>query len=281
MDMLIAESGSTKTEWRLCRDGEIVNSFRSRGFNPNVMPEEAIKSEIQALQQNHLPEENISRIFFYGAGTRGEAQNALMKGIFETIFPYADVTIGYDLLAAVRSTGRSEGMVCILGTGSSACLHSQGEIDEIRGGLGYLFGDEGSGADLGRSLIKAMLQGDLPDAVGNYVLEKEGMNLHDLKMAITRHPKPNVRMAVLAPFLREFLHLAEVFELVTGRFEDFLSTTVCRFDNSGQLPLDVIGSVGYYFAGPFTQACENKKITVGNFIKDPIEHLVNYHLRQQ
>lgn len=276
--MLIAESGSTKTEWRLCHGGKVVKSFRSRGFNPNVMPEEMIRNEISSIQKSHLSGDQPDSIFFYGAGTRGKTQNQLVKNIFQGLFPHAEITIGYDLLAAARSTGRTEGLACILGTGSSVCRHKNFEIEEIRGGLGYMFGDEGSGADLGRSLVKALLQHDLPEEVGVYLEEKEGMGIHDLKMAITRHPKPNVRMAVLAPYLQEFLHLPEVFEMVTERFGQFLDTTVCRFPGYRQLPVDIIGSVGYYFSKAFSQACDARGITPGKYIKDPIEFLVTYHL---
>ncbi|MDX2247258.1 MAG: hypothetical protein SF052_10800 [Bacteroidia bacterium] len=276
--MLIAESGSTKTEWRLCREGKVVNAFRSRGFNPNVMPAETILKELAVLQKTHLSAATPGKIFFYGAGTRGEAQNRIMADIFRNLFPLAEIIIGYDLLAAARSTGRPEGIACILGTGSSACRHKNYEIEEIRGGLGYLFGDEGSGADLGRNLVKAILQKDFPPEVAAFVEEKEGMGIHDLKMAITRHPKPNVRMAVLAPYLQEFLAIPEVFAQVSERFGLFLDTTVRRIPDYFDLPVDIIGSIGYYFSKPFAEACILRNITPGKFIKDPIDPLVDYHL---
>lgn len=242
------------------------------------MPEEMIRTEISVMQKNYLFGDEPGKVFFYGAGTRGDAQNQMMNDIFQHLFPSATVFIGYDLLAAARSTGRTEGLACILGTGSSVCHHKNYEIEEIRGGLGYLFGDEGSGADLGRSLVKALLQNDLPAEVGKFLEEKEGMGLHDLKMAITRHPKPNVRMAALAPYLQEFLHVPEIFAMLSERFGQFLDTTVCRFPGYRQLPLDIIGSIGYYFSQAFSQACDARGITPGNYIKDPIEYLVTYHL---
>lgn len=277
--MLIAESGSTKTEWRLCKDGKVEKSFRSRGFNPNVMPAESILADIRNLREQHLSDINPEQIFFYGAGTRGDAQNRVVSEVFKQVFPHATVFVGYDLLAAARSTGRMEGLAGILGTGSSVCLHRHFDIVSIKGGHGYIFGDEGSGADLGRTLVKGLLQEDFPSEVLEYVEKEEGMSLSDLKMAVTRHPKPNVRLASMAPYLREFLEIPEVRVAIRERFALFLKGSVCHFNNFQTLPLDIIGSIGFYYQDIFKEAADRCEVHVGKFIQNPIENLVNFHLR--
>ena len=134
--MLVAESGSTKTEWRYCRRGNVVQSFKSAGFNPNVMHPEQIRAQFADVK-NQLQEESAIRfVYFYGAGTRGENQHRIMKEVLADTFPEAEIFIGYDLLAAARSSRKKEGIACILGTGSNSCYHKNFEIKEIRGWIG-------------------------------------------------------------------------------------------------------------------------------------------------
>ena len=277
--MLIAESGSTKTEWRYCRAGKVERSFKSPGFNPNVMSREKILAQFQEVKTQYLSDLSAGQIFFYGAGTRGEAQNRTVTEAIAAIFPGAEIFVGYDLLAAARSTMRGEGIACILGTGSNSCLHKGGEIVEIHGGLGYIFGDEGSGGDLGKHLMKGMLQDDFPVEVKEKILRKEAKSLDQLKMDIIIDPKPNVKMASLAAYIPELIHIQEIEQMVVNRFLAFLDTTVLKMNNYVDLPLDFIGSVGYYFSDQVKQACKQRGLKPMRFVKDPIDNLVEYHLK--
>ena len=278
--MLVAESGSTKTEWRYCRRGNVAQAFKSAGFNPNVMHPDQIREQFADVKQQLQEESAVNFVYFYGAGTRGENQHWIIKSALADTFPEAEIFIGYDLLAAARSSRKKEGIACILGTGSNSCYHKDFEIKEIRGGLGYLFGDEGSGADLGKHLIKGLLQGDFPIEIKDFIEEKEGKNLHQISMEIIRDPKPNVKMASLTMHLPKIIKHDSIEEMVIDRFSAFLDTTVCRIHRYQSLPLDIIGSIGYHFSKQFREAARRKDIFPSSFIKDPVDNLVLFHLNQ-
>ena len=146
--------------------------------------------------------------------------------------------------------------------------------------MGYLFGDEGSGADLGKHLIKGLLQGDFSSKTLDFIEESEGKKLHQISMEIIRAPKPNVKMASLAIYLPKLLKYDGIEEMIINRFSAFLDTTVCRIHRYQSLPLDIIGSIGYHFSRQFREAARRKDIFPSSFIKDPVDNLVQFHLNQ-
>lgn len=278
--ILVVESGATKSEWRLLQDGALAFSARSIGFNPNVMREETIENELRRVQREELqgmpaPEQ----LYFYGAGINGKSQFAIMERLLAAAWPKIDLHIEHDLTAAARSTQREAGIVCILGTGSNSCLHRDYAVLRQEGGLGYLFGDEGSGMDLGRALVAALLRQDLPKEVQRFIEQQEGLPVYDLKIAILQHPHPNVRMARLAQHLDELMVYPEVRALIHARFLAFFDTTVCRYPDYQSLPVDVVGSIGWYFQDALRQAAVERDIMLGKFRKDPIDDLLAFHLR--
>ena len=245
--MLIAESGATKTEWRLINEQEVILAFRTLGINPNVMAPELIQEELKAIRSKYFGQVNFDRLVFYGAGLKDSSMSALMKDMLTQYFSGKEIEVFHDLQAAGHSTGFEEGIVCILGTGSNSCYYKDGEILDQRGGHGYLLGDEGSGADLGHALVKGLLEGDLPDGVKSFIEFQEGASVADIRLAIYRDPKPNVRIARFAKYLDEVIHYPEIQELIKSRFLAFLDTTVCRYDNYNQLPVTFVGSISFYF----------------------------------
>ncbi|MCI4670628.1 MAG: hypothetical protein MRZ79_21010 [Bacteroidia bacterium] len=279
--MLIAESGATKTEWRLIRDGKEVLAFRTAGFNPNVMSEKLISQEMSDIFRKFLKEETIDEIYFYGAGLRLKSQRDVIQKILINLQPAAYLSVNHDLSAAARSTGFIEGIVGILGTGSNTCYYKNGEVLEQRGGHGYIFGDEGSGADLGRHLVKGLLEGSFPEAVKNFIESQEGVNLEELKLAIYRAEKPNVRMARLSKYLDEILHHDSVKRMIEARFDAFLVNSVLAYPNYQSLPVTFVGSIAYYFQEILLERCRQNGIEKVDIQHDPIENLVSYHISHQ
>ncbi|MEL6634057.1 MAG: hypothetical protein AAFQ83_21505 [Bacteroidota bacterium] len=279
--MLIAESGATKTEWRLIEDQKVVLAFRTPGFNPNVMAPEMIQVELAEIRKKYLWQVNFGQLFFYGAGLKDSSMRGLMQDILQQTFKEEYVSVYHDLQASIHSTGFDEGIVCILGTGSNSCHYQNGEILSQRGGHGYLLGDEGSGADLGHALIKGLLEGDLPQAVKSFIEFQEGGSVADIRLAVYRDPKPNVRMARFAKYLDEVIHHPEVQALVTSRFLAFLDSTVCRYPDFQTLPITFVGSISFYFQEWLRKACEMREIHNTHIMHDPIDHLVQYHIKQK
>ncbi|MEL6135639.1 MAG: hypothetical protein AAFR59_19950, partial [Bacteroidota bacterium] len=279
--MLIAESGATKTEWRLIKNQKVELAFRTPGFNPNVMAPEMIQAELAEIRKKHLWQIEFDELVFYGAGLKDSSMRALMGDILQQIFKEEYVSVFHDLQASIHSTGFEEGIVCILGTGSNSCHYKHGKILSQRGGHGYLLGDEGSGADLGHALIKGLLEGDLPQAVKSFIEFQEGGSVSDIRLAIYRDPKPNVRMARFAKYLDEVIHHPEVQELVTSRFLAFLDSTVCRYPSFDELPITFVGSISFYFQEWLLKACNMRGLHQIHIMHDPIDQLVQYHIKEK
>jgi hypothetical protein len=275
---LIADSGATKTEWCLFTKEGKQKSFLSLGLNPNVMPAEQLAAELQEIYARELAGLEINHLWFYGSGVSGTSQRELLRDLFARHLPTAGLSLETDLKAAIRCTGRQTGIVCILGTGSNACQYDSDQLRQQAGGHGYLFGDEGSGADLGRELIRALLQKQLPEAIQHAIETAEGRSLHEIKMQAYRVSRPSAYLAGFAKYYHEFQEEAGIQELLQQRFAAFLQTSLCHFPDHQHLPVDVIGSIGYFFFPAFAKACEDQGIQAGKSWQTPLEGLLPFHL---
>ncbi len=277
MNLLIAESGSTKTEWRLLTDKEITTTFRSPGLNPNVLEPKALEDIVRRAFASEMPAQAIDEVFFYGAGIGSEGQKAIVHDVLQLILPSSRIFVEHDVLAAARSTLRPEGIICILGTGSNSAYHKGHQIQKIIGGHGYIFGDEGSGKDLGLHLLKGILQNDFPDEARNLVEKAKGKSAYDIKIDIHHSETPNVHLAQLAELVGQLTHIPEIEEMVKNRFIAFLDTTVCRYDNYEALYSDFVGSISHYFRPILAEACAARNVKLGTTVKDPITNLIEFH----
>ncbi|MEO0897335.1 MAG: hypothetical protein AAFY71_13095 [Bacteroidota bacterium] len=275
--MLIAESGATKTEWRLVNGPDDILAFRTSGFNPNVMSPDAIKRDLGEIVRKNLNGKQIDKLYFYGAGLGAASLRDRLAEMLKIYFPSSTIEVNHDLLAAARSTGFFEGIVCILGTGSNSCRYRHGEIIDRKGGHGFIFGDEGSGADLGKHLIKGLLENRFPASIKDFIESQEGEGIDEIKFAIYRSDKPNVRMARLSKYLDEILHYDEIRSMIYKRFLAFLDTSVLLYEGAELIPVNFVGSISYYFRDILRAACEERGITDVHIQHDPIDQLVAFH----
>lgn len=277
-EILIAESGSTKTEWRWCENGNITLAFRSPGINPTVQRRNIIAKGLNSSFDSHLEGKLPFEVHFYGSGLGLPAQRRVISDCISQIFPRTEVSVETDLLAAVRSTCREEGIVCILGTGSNVCYHRNDKIIARKGGHGYIVGDEGAGSDLGRHFIQGLLYNEFPHEVIDGVIEHAGMELEEIVVTIQKAAKPNVRLASLATLVNQYIHIEPVREMVAARFSRFLDTTVLHIPEHKHLPIDFVGSIGYHFQQILKDTVNQKGLQLGKIIKNPIDQLVFYHI---
>lgn len=278
--MLVADSGSTKTEWRLCGGGKVKKWLRTQGFNPSTTPIDQLQQELAEVAQKNVWE-GVAEIWFYSTGTGTASRKADLKTALQFAFPKAVIHVMDDLMGAARSTLRAKGIVAILGTGSNAAMHENGQIIARNGGLGYLIGDEGSGADLGKHLLKAVLENRLPHEVRQFLEEKEKMPAEELLRVIYQAPRPHLRLSVFAPYYQDLLAIDQVRELLLSRFLFFLQLSVLPLLEGRDLPIDTIGSVGFYYQGVFAKACEQLGLQSGKAILQPVDALATYHLRDK
>ncbi|MCB9234019.1 MAG: hypothetical protein H6581_20350 [Bacteroidia bacterium] len=275
---LLAESGSTKTDWREFNEEKVLAKFRTSGMNPDILPEDTIETQLREDLANNLYYRSPEKVFFYGAGLAGGHTRAVVERILTRIFPSAQIFVFHDMLAAARSTAFDKpGIACILGTGSNTCYYDGQRITRRVGGQGYLFGDEGSGADLGKNLLKRALHGDLAPELVQKLEQWIGLPVLEIRTEVHHSKRPNVYLARLSRFVHENLNLPEMQELVSERMEKFLRRAVCRHPEYQDVPVYFVGSIAWYYKDYLFAECAKKGITPGDIDQSPVDELVRYH----
>lgn len=274
---LIADSGSTKTHWVLTENRVTVKSFKTRGMNPYFQtPEEAgeiLKSEV--LPQ--LEDEEVTAVHFYGSGCTPE-KKGIVHDILKIHFPETrKITVESDMLGAARSLcGKRAGIVCILGTGSNSCFYNGRDIIQNISPLGYILGDEGSGAVLGRNMIGSLLKNQLPKGLKEKFLNQYNLTPGDIIERVYRQPFANRFLASLSPFLLENIHMPEVRQLVLDSFMSFINRNVKQYEYQ-VYPIHFTGSVSYYYHQVVFEAASRTEINISSIVKNPIDGLVAFH----
>ncbi len=266
---LIADSGSTKTDWCLTDGNRIVQCIQSPGINPCLQSESEICYNIR---MNVLPQihDNIDDICFYGSGVRQDKED-LMCTILRSLFTQANkVEAHSDLLGAARALcGRNEGIACILGTGANSCLYDGRNIIANTPALGYILGDEGSGAVLGRRFLNAIYKGILPENIKLEFEKEYKLSLADIINKVYREPMANRFLASLSPFIHRYREEHEVRNLIIENFRDFLRKNIAPYKRT--LQLNVLGSIAFHYADEFRMAAIMEGYTVGKVLKGPFD----------
>lgn len=274
---LIADSGSTKTKWILIENRIAVKSFKTKGMNPYFQtPEEAgeiLKNEV--LPQ--IGDEEITAVYFYGAGCTPEKKESVQNTL-KIYFPEArEITVESDILGAARGLcGKRAGIVCILGTGSNSCFYNGREIVSNVSPLGYILGDEGSGAVLGRNMVGSLLKNQLPEGLKEKFLEEYNLTPADIIERVYRQPFANRFLASLSPFLSQNINVPEMRQIVLDSFMAFINRNVKQYDYQ-TYPIFFTGSISYYYHQVVFESASRCDISVISIIKSPIDGLVAFH----
>lgn len=278
---LIADSGSTKTAWVWMQDGQPDGACQTRGINPVLQAEADIAGVVSGELLPALPAQGadaalVERVFFYGAGCL-PARRGAVESVLRRAFPGADVQVDTDLLGAARALcGESEGIACILGTGSNSCLFDGRDIVKNVSPLGYVLGDEGSGAVLGRCLVGDLLKGCLPDALRTCFLEEFSLTPDEIIERVYRRPMPNRFLASLTPFL--FRHREEpgIRRLLTDNFGAFFRRNVAAYGRR-DLSVHFVGSIAHFFSDELNEAAGREGFVVGRVERAPLMRLAEFH----
>ncbi|MCS7086276.1 MAG: hypothetical protein RMM53_10885 [Bacteroidia bacterium] len=277
MKLLVADAGGTKTEWRFVQNGITTAAFRTPGYNANLESMDEMERRLNDEVVPLLPA-SPDKVFFYGAALSTETYCVAWRDALRRTLGAGEAFAEHDLLGAARAAALGKpAVVCILGTGSNSCVFDGRNIVAQRGGHGYIFGDHGSGADIGRRLLADILDGDAPPHVVRAFAETYG-SPKDVRNQTYRHSKPPVFLASLVEFLIQ--NPGDYADrLVAAAFSDFLSRTVVRFRRSE--PVYFVGSLAKQFEGTLREVCTQKGFEVGGIVPNPIERLVEFHLRQE
>lgn len=280
--ILIADSGSTKTDWRLVRDNHDIVPLKCMGFNPYFQDTPTISNELKEKVVPSLQPEKISAVYFYGAGCSSDSKCEVVEKAIRENFPNAEIEVDHDLLGAARAIcGHEEGIAAILGTGSNACYYDGKFIREQLFSLGYMLGDEGSGGNMGKRLITRYLSDILDPHLTELFREKYPYTKEEILETIYKKPLPNRFLASFSTFVKDHINHPEMEKIVRDSFSDFYDNQVLRFKKAKEVPMSCVGSVGFYFADLLREVGKEKGVMVKNIAETPIAKLTEYHLNNQ
>lgn len=274
--ILLADSGSTKTDWCLIDHGKLVLQVFTKGTNPFFQTEDEISEEVEKHLIPELGTHPIEAVYFYGAGCAFPEKNEIVRAAIARHIN-APIEVGSDLLAAAHALcGDEAGIACIMGTGSNSCFYDGKEVVSNVSPLGFILGDEGSGAVLGKLLVGDCLKNQLSPALQQKFFEQFNLTRAEILDRVYKQPFPNRFLASLSPFLAQNIEEPEIHELVLSSFKAFLRRNVMQYDYKSN-KVHVIGSVAYHYKPVLQEAAKELGITLGTIIKSPMEGLITYH----
>lgn len=291
---LIADSGSTKTDWGVTSGNSVALSVKTQGINPFHQSEQVISDILSSelLPQIEPVVASISEIHFYGSGCN-EANAAVMQALLSRVFSDdVSVFVYSDLLAAARAVcGTSPGIACIMGTGVNSCLYDGTGIVSNTRPLGYILGDEGSGAVLGKLFLNALYKGFLPQDMAGEFEQWIGMSYQDIITRVYREPMANRFLAGIAPFIHDRLDIPAVRGIVVDNFRNFFRRNVVQYGaaslpvgavassvDAASLPVGAVGSIAYFFRDELREAASLEGFTLIRVLRSPMDGLVAYHI---
>ena len=277
--ILIADSGSTKTDWCVVENGVLVQQIFTKGTNPFFQSEEEISNEIATALLPELKTDEFDAVYFYGAGCGFPDKIEIVhRAISKQLKVKGNVEVATDMLAAARGLcGREAGIACIMGTGSNSCYYDGENIVANVSPLGFILGDEGSGACLGKLMVGDLLKNQMNPELKEKFLKQFDLTPADIIDRVYRKPFPNRFLASLSPFLAQNINEPCVHELVLNNFKAFFKRNIMQYENYQNLKVNLIGSVAFYYKEVLAEAAEAMGIQLGTIIQSPMEGLIKYH----
>lgn len=273
--VLIADSGSTKTDWLLLEGETVMAQSQTIGLNPVFLAPEQILEILRPLFPQW--QSAVQSVYFYGAGCIPAKIEGMCR-VLSQVFTEANVEVASDLLGAARAAcGRERGIACILGTGSNSCLYDGNAILSNVSPLGFILGDEGSGAVLGRLLVADYLKHQMPEVLREDFAARYKIVPSEVIERVYRQSAPNRYLANFARFIAYHLDNEYIQNLVDTQFTLFFTRNVMQYEGCRELPVSFVGSVAYYLKDNLMRVASGLGLTVGNIIQSPIEGLRRFH----
>ena len=274
---LIADSGSTKTEWCLLKNNK-PTLFITQGMSPYFVNENGVEQIIRKEVFSFLGKNTIDEIFFYGTGCKNPANIKMFKKIFHKNFTDAKINIDTDLSGAAKALcGKEKGIACILGTGSNSCYYNGSRIVKNSPGIGYVLGDEGSGAYLGKKVIQHFLYNIFDSDLRARFNAKFLTTDAEILESIYKKPLPNRYLASFAIFLAENRGHYMIENIIEDGINDFFFTHIIRYRESSKLPIHFTGGIAFGFKDVVQQLCNSYGLKIGTILRSPMEGLIKYH----
>lgn len=277
---LIADGGSTKTNWCLVNDEGKKVYFNTEGYNPYFVSTEYIIQSLNSNLPSDLQREQLTEVNYYGAGCSTAEKRKVVQDAMSQVFANAKVNIGHDLMAAARALlGHTEGFAAILGTGTNTCIYDGKDVVNNIDSGAYILGDEGSGCYIGKKLLVDYLRGYMPEAVRKNFWDTYHLTPDDVNEQVYSQPLANRFCAGFSKFVYDNnVHLEYTRNLVKTSFEDFFRNLVTHYPNYQNYSFNCIGSVGYNFRNVLEEVVTENGMKMGKIIRSPIDDLVKFHL---
>jgi N-acetylglucosamine kinase-like BadF-type ATPase len=275
--ILIADSGSSKTDWRTIDPQGNISQFRTIGFNPYYQSKEEMAAGLQEPDLLNISGE-VTEIFYYGAGCSSDVNKSIVEQALREVFPSASIEIDHDLLAAARATcGTKPGIACILGTGSNSCDYDGQEIIDTRPAPGYILGDEGGGAYIGRQFLHDYIYDEMPVHIKNLVNEEYQLTNQEIQINVYQRPFPGRYMASFCRFLSQHKNDPYCYKLYQKAFGDFFKKHVMQYQDYQNKQVNFVGSIAYYNSDILRKVAFDLNISINIILETPIAGLALYH----
>ncbi|WP_374950779.1 N-acetylglucosamine kinase [Mucilaginibacter sp.] len=280
--ILVADSGSSKTDWLLEIAGEEPKAFRCVGLNPYFLTEK----EIVKILQEQIPEliayaGQIDEIYFFGAGCSSPDRHEIISNALSTFFTRSYISVDSDLLASAYATcGREKGFCCILGTGSNISFFDGEDIHDGQHGLGYVLGDKGAGTAIGKILVTDFLYGRMPLDISMKFNNAYQLNKEIVIKNVYQMPRANSYLASFSKFLSDIRQTDYAQHLLRVIFQEFIDTNVKSYPQFNKFKCHFVGSVAYVFSAELNTICKENDVHVGKIIRQPINDLLEFMIKR-
>ncbi len=278
MAILIADSGATKCEWCVVEKGKLKKTLFTLGISPYFLSGQQVEELVRRDLYPEISRYKIDAIFYYGTGCKNPANQKMILKALKRVFPDIDITVNHDLMGAARAVCLQEkGIACILGTGSNSCYFNGKRIMKNSPGLGYVLGDEGSGAYLGKKVVQYYMYNTFDEELRYRFEEKYKLSDMDILDKVYTQPLPNRFLAGFTIFLAENRGHFMVENIIEDGLNDFFFQHLCKYSESWKYPVHFVGGVAFGFRDVITQLCDSYELEQGTILQHPMEGLIRYH----
>lgn len=278
--ILVVDSGSTKTDWIAVNiSGDTMFATQTLGLNPQVLSSAILKERIINNFDLYQNREQVTHLYFYGAGCGVDSPQQRIKKVFDEIFVHAEIIIKEDTYAAVYATVQpeEEAIVCILGTGSNCTYYDGSNIEQRVTSLGYILMDEASGNFFGKQLIRSYYFNTMPKQLALEFEKEYDLSPDAVKENIYRRENPNTYLATFSRFLIKHKDIPLFQDIIAKGLKRFINHQILQFDNAKEVPIHFIGSISHFLKDEIETALKRKGLTMGRIVQRPIDELVKYH----
>ncbi|MES2808645.1 MAG: N-acetylglucosamine kinase [Bacteroidota bacterium] len=281
--ILVADSGSTKTDWLLKQPGKEAVAFRTPGLNPYFLTEKEIVKILQDQASDLVAfGSEVKEIYFFGAGCSSPDRHEIVSNALSALFSKAYISVDSDLLASAYATcGHEKGLCCILGTGSNISFFDGEEIHAGKHGLGFILGDEGAGTWFGRTLMTDFLYGRMPEEIHTLFQNTYPLTKEEVIRNVYQRPAPNSYLASFARILNVIRKTEYGKELIKRGLQEFIDTNIKSYPEYHAYKTHFVGSIAFVFANELKALCKSQDIHVGKIIKQPINDLLAFILSRE